>query len=946
MKIAVIALASRHPSSCVACALLAVLLASSPEARPSSQVSQQVGQQSPGESVQGNGRQPSPRPSVVIDSPANGEATNAAEIVVQVSFEAWTDPDTGERGNVQDIDLLLDGTVVETIENPPNVAQGSVVFRVNVAPLTDGALSLVAHAYQGNRQAGLRAVSTPVSLLLDRTPPVIDVTWPPQLAFTTALSFVEIEGMATDGLSGVVSLILTEAAGTVALTHPAFATVRNLNTGGGAVPVANDFTLLATDAAGNSTRVDLRVDHSLQSSMIPIDPTRTEVVNGITTSIDQAMIVFLEGTSRSDIDALVRLHGGRVAGHFTSINTALAVFQSVQSVAELQGVLATFRQSPEVVDVQVSQYIPSDRAATLDNDALGFVGGAYASMGSSAAVCWMNANPPAGGMNPVDIAVIDSGLDPTFGLNNEFAGIDFVDACNNPPQPPTDLSGHGTRVTGVIAGRNNGSGNNGVTEGVNGGAFSVTVYRTTCTAQQANANAMDSNAILFAMDDIEQNGGVDLVNMSFGLQVPGAVQIHGAYRQVFQCSQDTLWIASAGNGGPDCIGDDTGCNDHSPSGFSCQYANVLGVAAHDWRNWTGTNGCGTAATGAIGRRSQFSNFGQGTQISAPSPFVWSATGVGGYNNFNGTSAAAPLVTGTAALVLALADLSPGSLRALLVESADPLMDDPFRGLNALSAVTSTQTIAEYHVTRTRLARGRDAVGVPAGTWSSTPGLSGFYFDYVDDDHHIDEVAIGLAPSRVDSAYNDQNDDDEYQWRGAGWSLPAGTTYGTVSGSSGGGSATSAILPGSGVYVLTGFRVDYDDDDHHLDEIGVEFVEDVAGTRVLVTYNDQNDDDDFTYTVDFAVVPLAEVSATGRTPRRGPVRFSELNLTGLGLPAGLSPLLLTGFRADFEPNFTSGDDHHIDELGFEILPGGAVNVWFNDKNDDDAFFWYLDWVELD
>lgn len=57
--------------------------------------------------------------------------------------------------------------------------------------------------------------------------------------------------------------------------------------------------------------------------------------------------------------------------------------------------------------------------------------------------------------------------------------------------------------------------------------------------------------------------------------------------------------------------------------------------------------------------------------------------------------------------------------------------------------------------------GADFVTVPAGIWERKPGLAGFYFDFLDDDHMIDEVKVVLDSDRVDVAFNDQNDDDDF-----------------------------------------------------------------------------------------------------------------------------------------------------------------------------------------
>ena len=43
------------------------------------------------------------------------------------------------------------------------------------------------------------------------------------------------------------------------------------------------------------------------------------------------------------------------------------------------------------------------------------------------------------------------------------------------------------------------------------------------------------------------------------------------------------------------------------------------------------------------------------------------------------------------------------------------------------------------------------------------------------------------------------------------------------------------------------------------------------------------------------------------------------------------------------SFLNGD-HHLDQFGAELAPG-TVSVWFNDKNNDDSFYWQLRWADL-
>ncbi len=89
-------------------------------------------------------------------------------------------------------------------------------------------------------------------------------------------------------------------------------------------------------------------------------------------------------------------------------------------------------------------------------------------------------------------------------------------------------------------------------------------------------------------------------------------------------------VAAAGNNGAD---DDT--TPFSPASYSADYPNVISVAA-------------TYSNGGL---ASFSNYGVGTvQIAAPGNQVYGLYNSGTYGTDSGTSMAAPLVTGTVALV--------------------------------------------------------------------------------------------------------------------------------------------------------------------------------------------------------------------------------------------------------------------------------------------------------
>ncbi|MEG5067133.1 S8 family serine peptidase, partial [Microcoleus sp. B3-A4] len=202
------------------------------------------------------------------------------------------------------------------------------------------------------------------------------------------------------------------------------------------------------------------------------------------------------------------------------------------------------------------------------------------------------------------------------GYIDDTRGWDFAYNDNN----PMDVQGHGTHVSGTIAGK----GNNGV--GVTGVAWNAKIMP--LKFLDDSGSGYTSDAILAI--DYATGKGVKITNNSWGgdgysQTLSDAINTAG--------QQGALFIAAAGNGGFDGIGDD---NDTTPS-YPASYnlSNIISVAA-------------TTRTDGL---SSFSNYGSASvDLGAPGEDIYSTWPNSSYNTISGTSMASPHVTGAAALL--------------------------------------------------------------------------------------------------------------------------------------------------------------------------------------------------------------------------------------------------------------------------------------------------------
>lgn len=242
-----------------------------------------------------------------------------------------------------------------------------------------------------------------------------------------------------------------------------------------------------------------------------------------------------------------------------------------------------------------------------------------------------------------------------YGLNPEYnprniVGDNYDDPKetgygNNNVQGPEPF--HGTHVAGVIAAeRGNGAGIDGIASNVE-----IMVLRAVPNGDERDKDV--ANAIRYAVDN-----GARIINMSFGKDYsPWKEVVDEAVR--YAGEKDVLLVHAAGNDGSNI--DSTASYPTRTFADGGQAPNWIEVGASSWKR-----------EGEL--VATFSNYGANTvDLFAPGVHMYSAIPHQEYDHADGTSAAAPVVSGVAALVMSYyPELTAGQVRDILLRSATPV----------------------------------------------------------------------------------------------------------------------------------------------------------------------------------------------------------------------------------------------------------------------------------
>jgi hypothetical protein len=768
-----------------------------------------------------------------------------------------------------------------------------------------------------------------ITVRIDKDPPHIDLVWPPVIPlFLTDLDRIEIAGSNSDDLSGIARAVLIDFWGTTTLALQEFSLERRVR-----IDSATDFALEVTDLAGNLIRSEFVVAYKggEGSFFLPTNPAETQNVNGIVTSYDRALVRFEPTVDRSQVEQISRAHGGRVSGFMSGSNIAQVIFES-ESVTDLEALLVLLSANSDVATAHPVVFFEPQQV--YDNAALSAAQrAAYDSVKLSEAVTKFTGQS----LDRVGVAIIDSGLDSTFGQFNEFRDIDFYDLCtstgqNGATSTPSDDTGHGTKLIGIIAGANNASGNNGMVRGIPGSQFRVKVFKTNCDATMPGS---DVALVMQALNMITTNvvSGIDVVNLSLGLgsdQTSAKIQLADYWVPFFRSSvgNEILWVASAGNND-----DESTCSGFLmfPAGLACTETNVVSVGAYDPAN---------------DGRAPLSNFGSALTLSAPGAGIYTAVAPDTYGTTGGTSSATAMVSGAAALLLADVSQSPAQVRSALESTARPLADPALsQGGLDVDALLGSATPTPFPPLARSTLTGQSTGGLVSSGVNppfTMPGLAGFKFDFDNGDLPIAKVYAGFSQEVPGVVllrnFSDGNAGDAYSWTIDRQELPPGTTFNKYGKGPTSCNRTWVLEPAgadSTVPVLTQFTLEAFGD-YQMDLIHVRISRAPFGPLVLEIAFQGPTGANCSFTGTYALVPVDRVASSGDLEglSDGGTSFAILDA---------DQPILQGFRLDF---YNPGNNEYrpLDKIGVRLMPGEA-NVTYSDSNADDDFRWKIWWVDV-
>lgn len=283
---------------------------------------------------------------------------------------------------------------------------------------------------------------------------------------------------------------------------------------------------------------------------------------------------------------------------------------------------------------------------------------------------WLNPGEDLNGNGIKDPSDVDGIDNDGNGFIDDLVGWDFSGNDNNPSPAGGGCLGHGTHTAGTIGA----VGDNGV--GVTGVNWNVKlmILKAFNPVLGVLCSASDSN--LIRAIEYTTLMGVKVSSNSWG-----GGPFNPAMRNAILAT-NSLFVAAAGNGGNDGVGDNNDARPSYPASYDL--GNIVAVAATDHNDG----------------RARFSNFGRrSVDLGAPGGSILSTVPGNAFAVYSGTSMATPHVAGAAALLLAQdPTYTINELKDRLLRGVDPV--DSLSGrtvtngrLNARGSLTAPLPLA-------------------------------------------------------------------------------------------------------------------------------------------------------------------------------------------------------------------------------------------------------------
>lgn len=322
-----------------------------------------------------------------------------------------------------------------------------------------------------------------------------------------------------------------------------------------------------------------------------------------------------------------------------------------------------------------------------------------------AANIWLNTGEIAG--NGID--------DDNNGYIDDERGYDFVSQDSD----PMDDHSHGTHVAGIIGA----SGNNKI--GVTGVCWKIRLM----AVKAFDENGDGDLAGIIAAIHYAVNNGAQIINGSWG----GPERSRALEDAIAEANNaGVLFVAAAGN------------EKNATPLYPAAYSSVLAVAATDHND----------------QRAAFSSFGAFVDVAAPGDTIYSTVPNNRYDYLSGTSMAAPLVSGLAALILARhPEFSHREIENIIRNTADPITTDKYIGSGRINAYRALQVNAPLPVAKLNLPDALKGV-LPIQGAAQGENFAGYTLIYGKGDHPTDwtelyssnvPVADGILLDRLSTA---------------------------------------------------------------------------------------------------------------------------------------------------------------------------------------------------